>query len=99
MFSDPVHSRIMNADLCIVIDPAAGGPQSDYAFVTFTRLRGIVKVVGAEVLSGCKEPTRQFDLVADHTRRLRQKTVGMHSRVLIYVERTQNTSNSTGVPR
>ena len=26
-FSDPVHNRIMNEDVYIVIDPAAGGPQ------------------------------------------------------------------------
>ena len=87
MFSDPVHNRIISEDIYIVIDPAAGGPQSDYAFVSFTRLRGIVKVIGAEVLSGCKEPTRQFDLVADHIRRIRQNLEWMHSRVVIYVER------------
>ena len=28
----------------IVVDPAAGGPQSDYAFVSFTRYKGMIQV-------------------------------------------------------
>ena len=30
--------------LYIVVDPAAGGPQSDYAFISFTRHKGMIQV-------------------------------------------------------
>jgi hypothetical protein len=88
MFTQAPYPHMPSEDIFLVIDPAAGGPQSDYAFVSFTRLRGVVRIIGAEILSGCKEPEKQFDLVADHIRRLR---AGPHewcnSRVIIYVER------------
>jgi hypothetical protein len=88
MFDQPTYPNVVNEDLFIVIDPAAGGISSDYAFVTFSRLRGMVRVVGAEVLSGCKDPQKQFDLVADHIRRLRRAHLEWrNSRVIIYVER------------
>jgi hypothetical protein len=88
MFVQQPYPSVVSEDIFIVIDPAAGGPQSDYAFLSFSRLRGMVRVVGAEVLSGCKDPQRQFDLVADHIRRLRnKKTEWRNSRVIIYVER------------
>lgn len=29
----------------MVIDPAAGGPQSDFALVTFTRTKGLITVL------------------------------------------------------
>ena len=38
-------------------------------------------------MSGCKEPQKQFDLVADHIRRLRMSTSWSNSRIVIYVER------------
>jgi len=44
-------------------------------------------VVGAEVLSGCKDPQKQFDLVADHIRRIRLQNAWGNSRVVVYVER------------
>jgi hypothetical protein len=66
---------------------AAGGPQSDYAFCTFTRLRGQVRVIGAEVLSGCKDPQKQFNLVSDHIRRIRLNVKWTNSRIIVYVER------------
>ena len=88
MFSQSAYPNVVSEDIFIVIDPAAGGPHSDYAFVSFTRLRGSVRVIGAEVLSGCKEPEKQFDLVADHIRRLRRASSDwVSSRVIIYVER------------
>ena len=55
--------------------------------MTFTRLRGQVRVVGAEILSGCKEPQKQFDLLADHIVRLRKNLKWTNSRIVIYVER------------
>lgn len=88
MFVQQPYPNVVNEDLFLVIDPAAGGPQSDYAFISFSRYRGMVRVVGAEVLSGCKDPQKQFDLVADHIRRLRRKNMEWrNSRVIIYVER------------
>jgi hypothetical protein len=48
----------------------------------------MVRVVGGEVLSGCKDPQKQFDLVADHIRRLRRSHMEWrNSRIIIYVER------------
>ena len=88
MFTQEPYPHMHSEDIFVVIDPAAGGPQSDYAFVSFTRMRGMVRIVGAEILSGCKDPEKQFDLVADHIRRLRAgPSEWSHSRVIIYVER------------
>jgi hypothetical protein len=87
MFTQSCYETTVSEDLYIVIDPAAGGPSSDYAFVTFTRKCGMVRVVGMELLSGCKDPARQFDLVADHIRRLRLNIKWRSSRIVIYVER------------
>jgi hypothetical protein len=44
MFSQPSIQPCFKEDIFIVIDPAAGGPQSDYAFISFTRNRGRVQV-------------------------------------------------------
>ena len=37
---DDAHGGIIMQDLIMVIDPAAGGPQSDFALITFFRHRG-----------------------------------------------------------
>jgi hypothetical protein len=88
MFSQEPYKSVIGEDIFIVIDPAAGGPNSDYAFVSFTRLRGSVRIVGGEILSGCKDPAKQFDLVEDHIRRLRIQCAQWNkSRIVIYVER------------
>lgn len=87
MFQQDPFQQIPSCDIFLVIDPAAGGPQSDYAFITFTRMRGSVCVVGAEVLSGCKDPQKQFDLVQDHIERIRKNSYWYNSRIIIYVER------------
>ncbi len=44
-------------------------------------------MVGAEILSGCKDPQKQFNLVEEHIRRLRKNPAWYNSRVIIYVER------------
>ena len=44
MFSQAAVDLAYKEDIFIVIDPAAGGPQSDYAFISFTRNRGRVQV-------------------------------------------------------
>lgn len=88
LFALPPYPSYISEDLFIMIDPAAGGPSSDYAFLSFCRYRGMVRLVGGEVLSGSKDPQRQFDLVADHIERLRRSNhLWINSRIIIYVER------------
>lgn len=44
MYSQDPPDPVLNADIYLFIDPAAGGPQSDYAILTFQRQKGIVTV-------------------------------------------------------
>jgi len=44
MFAQDPLEEIFGQPVYMVIDPAAGGPQSDYAIVSFTRDRGLVTV-------------------------------------------------------
>jgi len=44
MFSQPPPEPELNADIYIFIDPAAGGPQSDYAMLSFQRVKGLITV-------------------------------------------------------
>ena len=44
MFSQPAPPAIMNEDVHIIIDPAAGGPTSDYAVLSITRQKGLITV-------------------------------------------------------
>ena len=43
-FALPPLESTLNSTVWLVIDPAAGGPQSDYAMVSITRTRGVVTV-------------------------------------------------------
>ena len=45
MFQQPCIPSIINEDVHIFIDPAAGGPYSDYAIVSVTRQKGMITVV------------------------------------------------------
>ena len=74
-------------DIFVIIDPAAGGPQSDFALLSLQRHRGNVTIVGIDVLSGCKEPSKQFALVEEHIAALRKNLYRTNSRVTIIVER------------
>lgn len=88
LFEYETYALQLDEDLFISIDPAAGGPQSDYAIVTFARYRGMVRVVGGEILSGISDPQRHFDLVKSHISRLRTSNhQWIGSRVFIYCER------------
>lgn len=71
----------------LVIDPAAGGPGSDYAILSMQRHRGNVTIVGIDILSGCKEPSKQFALVEEHIVALRKNLYRTHSKVNVIVER------------
>lgn len=44
MFSASPIPFVQDEDIFLVIDPAAGGPSSDYAVVSFTRQRGVITV-------------------------------------------------------
>lgn len=77
----------LNDDVYLVIDPAAGGPGSDYAILSMQRHRGNVTIVGIDILSGCKEPSKQFALVEEHIAALRKNLYRTNSKVIIFVER------------
>lgn len=44
MFTQRAPDPELNGDVWLFIDPAAGGPQSDYAILSFTRHKGLVTV-------------------------------------------------------
>jgi len=44
MFEQAIPDPVLNADIYIFIDPAAGGPQSDYAILSFQRQKGLITV-------------------------------------------------------
>jgi hypothetical protein len=44
MFRQPCPVSVLNEDIHVFIDPAAGGPYSDYAVVSVTRQKGLVTV-------------------------------------------------------
>lgn len=44
MFASPAIEFAKNTTVWLVVDPAAGGPQSDYALVTICRSKGCVVV-------------------------------------------------------
>jgi hypothetical protein len=45
MFRQPCPPTILNDDVHVFIDPAAGGPYSDYAIVSVTRQKGLITVI------------------------------------------------------
>jgi len=44
MFTQEPPEPVLNADIYLFIDLAAGGPQSDYAILSFQRIKGLVTV-------------------------------------------------------
>ena len=48
MLEQPAPLPCINEDIHLFIDPAAGGPQSDYAMVSVTRQKGLVTVMPSE---------------------------------------------------
>lgn len=45
MFNQTPPTPVLNEAVYIFIDPAAGGPQSDYAVLTVTRQKGLLTVI------------------------------------------------------
>lgn len=62
MFTIEPLFPLLHNDIFIVVDPAGGGPHSDYALVSFQRDRGTITVIGIESLN-TKEPANQFQLL------------------------------------
>eukprot|EP00961_Rhodomonas_salina_P156089 2101700-Rhodomonas_salina.4 len=71
----------------IIIDPAAGGPQSDFAVLSMVREKGLITVIGIDTLGGSKEPERQYDLLQRHINRIRDNACLRFSPILVLVER------------
>jgi len=44
MFKQPIPPPVINEDVHVFIDPAAGGPYSDYAILSVTRQKGMITV-------------------------------------------------------
>jgi hypothetical protein len=86
MFTIEPMPPLLHNDIFVVVDPAGGGPHSDYAVVSFQRQRGNLTVIGIESLN-TKEPSKQFALLEEHIRRLRQNVYRSNSPVTVYVER------------
>lgn len=53
MFDQEAPSTQMNEVLYVFVDPAAGGPQSDYCVLSITRWKGLVTVFPSPLSSGC----------------------------------------------
>ena len=69
MFSQKIPPPVINEDVHIFIDPAAGGPYSDYAVVSVTRQKGLITVRGALGVENGEAPlepsAEQHFLVSD----------------------------------
>jgi len=52
MFRQPIPPPVINEDVHIFVDPAAGGPYSDYAVLSVTRQKGLITV---RIADGCAE--------------------------------------------
>jgi hypothetical protein len=87
LFNLNIQFLFISAENQLIYQPTAGGPQSDYAFVSFQRHRGNVTIVGIDVLSHCKEPSKQFALVEEHIAALRRNLYRTNSKVIIFTER------------
>lgn len=53
MFGQEPPDAVLNGDIYLFIDPAAGGPQSDYAILSFQRHKGLVTVRLACPVKAC----------------------------------------------
>jgi len=66
MFAQPCPPEVINEDIHLFIDPAGGGPHSDYAIVSITRAKGIITVSPPKHTRTDLPPTRK-----DHMSRRR----------------------------
>ena len=56
MFKQPIPPPVINEDVHVFIDPAAGGPYSDYAVLSVTRQKGMITVSRAARVEQGKAP-------------------------------------------
>ena len=63
MFKQPIPAPIINDDVHIFIDPAAGGPYSDYAVLSVTRQKGMITVSVRRQGRGLDPPVENHFLV------------------------------------
>ena len=87
IFTQDPLPPLLHDEIFIIIDPAAGGPGSDYSLVSFQRNRGNVTILGIDTLSHCKEPMKQFAMVEEHVSKLRKNVYRSSSKIKIFVER------------
>ena len=86
MFEQEPPAPVLNEEIFVCVDPAGGGPQSDFSFVSFQRVKGQIIIVGMDTIS-TKEPTRQYRLLEEHINALRKNLYRSTSKITIYVER------------
>jgi len=86
MFTQDPPPLLLHEDIYICVDPAGGGPQSDFSFISFQRTKGQILIVGLDSIS-TKEPTRQYTLLEEHIHALRKNHYRSSSKITIYVER------------
>jgi hypothetical protein len=86
MFAQDPPPPLLNEEIFVCVDPAGGGPQSDFSFVSFQRIKGQIIIVGMDTIS-TKEPTRQYRLLEEHIHALRKNLYRSSSKITIYVER------------
>ena len=65
MFKQPIPPPIINEDVHIFIDPAAGGPYSDYAVLSATRQKGMITVSRASAWA-CHKGPEFHELLPQH---------------------------------
>jgi hypothetical protein len=79
MFNQPAPAVVVNEDIHLFIDPAAGGPYSDYAMLSVTRQKGLITV-------RARRPLRRLEVPARGVRRVpvgpvhRKRGVARHQR-------------------
>ena len=79
MFNQPAPAAVVNEDIHLFIDPAAGGPYSDYAMLSVTRQKGLITV-------RARRPLRRLEVPARGVRRVpvgpvqRKRGVARHQR-------------------
>lgn len=86
MFTQDPPLPSLHEEIFICVDPAGGGPQSDFSFISFQRVKGQVIIVGIDTIS-TKEPTRQYALLEEHINALRKNHYRSASKFTVYVER------------
>lgn len=58
MFAQKPPTADLNQDIFLFIDPAAGGPGSDYAILSFQRAKGLMTVSVFTTLGRASSPAR-----------------------------------------